>query len=29
MVFEAMARERPELYKDVAKFLEEKRSDTV
>lgn len=29
MVFEAMARERPDLYKDVAKFLEEKRSDTV
>ena len=27
MVFEAMARERPDLYKDVAKFLEEKRSD--
>lgn len=27
MVFEAMARERPDLYKDVAKFLEEKRRD--
>jgi hypothetical protein len=26
MVFEAMAKERPELYKDVAEFLEEKRS---
>lgn len=29
MVFEAMARERPDLYKDVAKYLEEKRNDTV
>lgn len=27
MVFEAMAKERPDLYKDVAKFLEEKRSE--
>lgn len=29
MVFEAMAKERPDLYKDVAKFLEDKRSDAV
>lgn len=28
MVFEAMAKERPDLYKDVAKFLEQKRSET-
>lgn len=27
MVFEAMARERPELYSKVAKFLDEKRGD--
>lgn len=28
MVFEAMAKERPELYADVAKFLDEKRGET-
>ena len=29
MVFEAMAKERPDLYKDVAKFLDEKRSEAA
>lgn len=29
MVFEAMAKERPDLYKNVAKFLDEKRSEAA
>ena len=29
MVFEAMSRERPELYAEVAEFLEQKRSESV
>lgn len=29
MVFEAMAKERPELYRDVAKFLDEKKRSEV